>query len=343
MTRTLRARRDPGLWTLDFGLCAANLVRFPQGMEILDLRQVRARDLESLLEEENLVWREQLRWDYTSSADLIKRFVEARALTGYAALEEGRAVGYSFFVYEEYKGLIGNLFVSRHYCGGTESQLLTHVIETMQETPGIRRIEAQLMNFGAGSLEATFRRERFQTYGRKFMMVELVKAATLEPRALLDVEVLPWNDRHFDEAASLITAAYRHHVDSEINDQYRTTAGAVRFLKNIIQFPGCGSFYGAGSLLAFHRRTGMLSGMILTSVVHPDVGHVTQVCVAPGLHGEGIGYELMRRSLEAFRADRFAGVSLTVTAANRRAVELYDRMGFQTLKEFCAYVWNASS
>jgi len=309
-------------------------------MEILDLRQVRSHHLASLLEEENRLWREQLRWDYSSSADLIRRFVDARALPGYAALEEGRAVGYSFFVYEDYKGLIGNLFVSGPYSGPTEPRLLTHVIETMQETPGIRRIEAQLMMFGPGSLEPTFRRERFQTYDRQFMMLELKQAAPYPARNVPQAEMAPWHEGYFDEAATLIVRAYRHHVDSQINDQYRTVSGASRFLRNIIHYPGCGSFYGPASFLAFHRKTGMLCGLILTSVVCQDVGHVTQVCVAPEFHGAGIGYELMRLGVESFRAARFAAVSLTVTSANLRAVELYRRMGFETLKEFSAYVWD---
>lgn len=311
-------------------------------MEILDLRQVCSRDLETLLEEEKHLWREQLRWDYSSSSDLIRRFVDARALAGYAALDQGRAVGYSFFVYEDHKGLIGNLFVSGPYCGATEGQLLTHVIETMQETPGIRRIEAQLMTFGASSLEPTFRREHFQTFRRQFMLLELKQAGKLPAKTLVETEVRPWHERYFDDAGALITRAYRDHVDTEINDQYRTTSGATRFLKNIINYPGCGTFYPTASLLAFHQRTGMLCGMVLTSLVHSEVGHVTQVCVAPEFHGAGIGYELIRRSSEAFRGAGFAGVSLTVTSANHRAVRLYERMGFRTLKEFSAYVWDAA-
>lgn len=309
-------------------------------MEILDLRQLRAQDLESLLQEETRVWREQLRWDYRSSADLIRRFVDARALPGYVALDDGRTVGYSFFVYEDYKGLIGNLFVSRPYCGSTEGRLLTHVIETMQETPGIRRIEAQLMTFWPGSLEAVFSQEHFQAYTRQFMLLELNVSLVLPARETPAMEFVPWNERFFDPAADLIVRAYRDHVDSEINDQYCSLPGAVRFLRNIIHYPGCGSFHQDGSFLAFHRQTGVLCGIVLTSVVAPGIGHVTQVCVIPEYQGAGVGYELMRRGIGGFRESGFSGVSLTVTAANRQAVLLYERMNFRTLKQFSAFVWN---
>ena len=39
-------------------------------------------------------------------------------------------------------------------------------------------------------------------------------------------------------------------MDSEINDQYRTLSGSLRFLNNIVRFPGCGTFDPEGSFVA---------------------------------------------------------------------------------------------
>ncbi len=311
-------------------------------MEILDLRQIRAHDLEPLLEEEKSLWREQLFWDYSGSADLIKRFVDSRALSGYAAIEDGRTVGYTFFVYEDYKGLIGDLFVARPFRGPTELRLLGHVIETMQCTPGVRRIEAQLMTFGAGALETSFRQESFRAYTRKFMLLEIgAESPRLAPRPTPGIDFLPWSDRFYEEAAALITRAYHNHVDSLINDQYRSLAGATRFLRSVMNYPGCGVFHPQASCVAHHRGLGMACGLILTSVVSQGVGHVTQICAAPEFRGVGLGYELMRRAVESFREAGFRGLSLTVTSANGPAVELYERLGFRTLREFSAFVWDA--
>ena len=69
-----------------------------------------------------------------------------------------------------------------------------------------------------------------------------------------------WSERKQDEAATLIATAYRGHVDSEINDQYRSPAGARRFLMNIVQFPGCGAFFQPASYVAVDPGTGRLSG-----------------------------------------------------------------------------------
>src|SRR6516164_6665124 len=81
-------------------------------MNIIDLRQTTVRQLEPLLLEEASHWRDELHWDYRSALDLIKRFLDAHALSGYVAAENNLAVGYSFYVLEDYKGLIGGLYVS---------------------------------------------------------------------------------------------------------------------------------------------------------------------------------------------------------------------------------------
>ena len=42
---------------------------------------------------------------------MILRYMDAKFLPGYAAVSRGKVFGYSFFVYENNKGVIGDLFV----------------------------------------------------------------------------------------------------------------------------------------------------------------------------------------------------------------------------------------
>jgi len=113
----------------------------------------------------------------------------------------------------------------------------------------------------------------------------------------------------------------------------------VRFLNNIVRFPGCGIFDAEASFVALHRPTRSLVGVILCSRVKNDVGHVTQVCVVPELRGHGIGEKLLAASTQALRQRGFELLSLTVTQANERAVLLYERLGFSTTRVFDAFVW----
>jgi len=156
------------------------------------------------------------------------------------------------------------------------------------------------------------------------------------------IRVENWTARSQEDAAHLIAAAYQGHVDGEVNDQYRSAAGARRFLMNIIQYPGCGAFFQPGSYLAFHPDNGRLCGLSLSSLVAVDVGHITQICAAPWAKGSGVGYELLRHTMQALARHGCRKVSLTVTATNSNAIRLYERVGFSTHRRFTACVWEGS-
>ena len=80
----------------------------------------------------------------------------------------------------------------------------------------------------------------------------------------------------------------KSHVDATINDQYNSVTGARRFINNIVQYPGCGSFFPPASLVA-DRPDGGMAGVIFGSLVAADTGHITQVCVLPAHKGQGVG------------------------------------------------------
>jgi ribosomal protein S18 acetylase RimI-like enzyme len=48
---------------------------------------------------------------------------------------------------------------------------------------------------------------------------------------------------------------------------------------------------------------------------------------------------LMQASADALRSQKFSELTLTVTSDNRPAVQLYERLGFTTIKSFTAGVW----
>ena len=76
--------------TTGAGLMAVrNPIRPATGAEILDLRHFSSADLRPLLDEEVEVWGETLAWDYRSSSEMILRYVDAKILPGYAAVERG--------------------------------------------------------------------------------------------------------------------------------------------------------------------------------------------------------------------------------------------------------------
>jgi ribosomal protein S18 acetylase RimI-like enzyme len=308
-------------------------------MNIVDLRQISVRQVEPLLEEEARHWRDELHWDYRSALDLIKRFLEAHALCGCAAFENGTAAGYSFYVLEEQKGLIGGLYVSAKYQQAVIGRrLLDEMLYSMRAVPQLTRIEAQLMPFG-GPVEEPLRDLGFRLYTRQFMLYDLQKSSSVRTGTSAGMRLDRWNDRFFEPCAKLIYLCYMDHVDGEINDQYRSRGGALKFLKNIILLPGCGQFVPGASFVLREPGSDDLVAAVLTSEVASGVGHTTQICVLPGYQGHGLGRMLMQSSAEALRAAKFRELTLTVTSENHSAVQLYEKLGFTTIRTFTAGVW----
>ncbi len=317
----------------------------PAQLEVLDLRHFSAAALRPLLEEEAAKWERRLLWDYTRSIELLLEYVDSRSLTGYVALKQGRVAGYAFGVCEAAKAVMGDVYAFGE--GERESnpvcdRLLGHLIETLQATPGVGRVESQLLLFPSGALRSPFHLAGFRAFPRCFMLCDLgrwVAPEKIQVPALQGFRIERWQPEAYLPAAALIQQAYLGHTDSEINDQYRTLTGAQRFLHNIVHFPGCGIFDPANSWVLRAADSGEMEGMLLCSRVRGDAAHITQLCVRSAMRGRGLGAALLRHALQAMAGSGLRTVSLTVTEYNRQAMRLYEGYGFRVLERFEAWVW----
>ncbi len=316
-------------------------------LEILDLRHFSASHLRPVLEAESRAWNDRLRWDFRASANLLLQYLDSRLLPGYVAIENGRICGYVFCVYESEKALVGDVFAmpsaaNPESATDVERRLLEHMIELLQGSPGVDRIESQLLLRPHGTHRQTILQAGFETYERLFMELELDSPLLNEavPSGGMEgLELRTWRDSDFSAAGHLIAHAYEGHLDGVINDQYRTVAGSMRFLHNIVRFPGCGLFDASASrVLAYRDREG-IAALLLCSRVRDEVGHVTQICVSPRYRRRGFGAWLLAECSRALRGKGFQALTLTVTRRNADAVALYHRSGFVTRQTFDAMVW----
>ena len=196
---------------------------------LVDLRSVSAAALSRLLEEEAAVWRKEFSWDFRPSADLVRKFVDMRALTGCAVVRGGQAVGYSYYVCEDGKGLIGDLFVSPSpHQAQDENALLTAILDALWRTPGVDRIETQLMMLRHPLSRSVPYARWFSSHPRQFYEVDLSRIAPARESGGTVPPIIPWSESRQEEAAELIAHSYADHIDSQINDQYRSIAGARR-------------------------------------------------------------------------------------------------------------------
>ena len=320
-------------------------------LEILDLRHFSARQLRPLLETESRVWEHRLRWNYQSSTELLLQYLDSRILPGFVALDRGRICGFTFCVYEGQKAVVGDAFAIANDTAQmlqTTQTLLHQLLQLLQNSPGIQRIESQLLLYDAGSINEAFLAAGFTMYSRLFMERDLTPSAEAprSPSPALNlpanIELLRWSTDHYQAAAELIHECYLGHVDARINDQYCSLHGSLRFLHNIVRFPGCGVFEPNASWVLRDRHSGGLVGMLLCSRVAGDVAHVTQLCITPAWRGHGLGRALIDHCIHNLARAGFAAITLTVTEANEQAVKLYEKHGFFTRHRFDAMVLDRS-
>jgi ribosomal protein S18 acetylase RimI-like enzyme len=311
-------------------------------LEILDLRHFSARQLRPLLETESRVWEQRLRWNYQSSTELLLQYLDSRILPGFVALDRGRICGFTFCVYEGQKAVVGDAFAIANEPAQViqiTQLLLHHLLQLLQHSPTIQRVESQLLLYDAGSIDGPFLASGFTMYPRLFMEYDLpphlpAHASDLPPH----IELLSWSSDHYQAAAELIHESYLGHIDARINDQYCSLHGSLRFLHNIVRFPGCGVFDPDASWVLRDKSNGALIGMLLCSRVASDVAHITQLCVATPYRGQRLGLALLVHCVHHLIRSGFAAITLTVTEANHQAVKLYQDSGFFVRHRFDAMV-----
>lgn len=311
----------------------------PPSPALVELGALSAAELGPLLEEEKARWLALLHWDFSPLAELILHYAGTGSLEGFALLDGGVTVGYAYYVAEGSKGLIGDFFVRDAWRSpANENRLLAAVVGRLRRMPWLERIEAQLMHLATRGSQLAAGGLSPHAYPRQFMMARLEGQEARTSHVPAGLQFAPWSSWWTDEAAQLIAEAYRGHIDSEINNQYQTKAGARRFLDNIVRYPGCGDFAPDCSWVALDSD-GALAGACFATRIGPGAGHVAQICVAPPWQGRGVGGELLRRSLSSFRTGGLTEASLTVTSSNTRAVRLYEKYGFRAVHHFDALVW----
>jgi ribosomal protein S18 acetylase RimI-like enzyme len=313
---------------------------------IENLRAIQPGSLQPLLEEEQRNWRSRLHWDFSASAELVRRYVNVHALDGLVLLCGAEVTGYCYWVTEEHKALIGDLYVRDVWRGAaSQGQLLDEAIQALRRSASlpalaIRRVESQLMQLANPEQLEWDEGERPLEFSRVFMLAPLEQRARWRAVSFGETaRVVSWGAVWMESTAELVAAVYQGHVDSLINDQYRSPAGAARFLRNIIHFPGCGVFQSEASFVAIDESGDLLGGVIATRVA-PETGHIAQICVRPDWQGRGLGYELLRRAMQALRQCGCDEVSLTVTESNEQALRLYRHMGFHSIHRFQALIWD---
>jgi ribosomal protein S18 acetylase RimI-like enzyme len=307
-------------------------------MRLVPLSSFRSLGLSDLFTEEREEWASRLRWDYREPQKLISAMLDIETLPGFVAMEDGIPVGYSFYLKEPMRGLIGACFVRKDCEGrGIEERLLAEMLSALKANPAVRRIESQFMNFRRWAISEFFARNGFDRYERCFML----KSGLAVPGQEISnsLKLRQWTSGDLEEAARLTVKAYELATDRHLTYHYQSFEACRDFLSSLILRPGCGRFLPEASYSARDEISGDLIGYVLSSRISHQDGHIPQIVVATKHQGKGAGSALLSRAIRYLGLNGYQTVSLSVTEANTAAMSLYARFGFARQFRFPAFVW----
>jgi ribosomal protein S18 acetylase RimI-like enzyme len=290
-----------------------------------------------LMDEEEHAWMSDLGWDYSPIRQILVSFINQKLLPGFGAARENELLGYTYFLVNQSKGIIGAIYASKASpLQEIVENLISLTISALKNDKQIKRVESQIMPFNGVNLTDCFIPHGFQHYRRHYLNLNL---GDYRPARLQTVEKLaPWNSTHLRQAAEMTAISYRDQTDAVMCEDYRTLAGCESYLRSLVENPGCGVFMPETSFMCLDEHQS-LCGFVMGCQISKGVGMIPQIAVHPSFQGRGVGNALVQRSFERYRQLGFHTVTLTVTEQNWRAAAWYQRLGFKTLKEFGAYIW----
>lgn len=216
-----------------------------------------------------------------------------------------------------------------------------HALPELEEALVLRAIK-DLRQRGASCVLAEFmptsdfdglqvlRHEGFRCFPREFMQCPIgdsVRAAGI--RAILRSTA--------EAAAECIVAAYRGEEERLLHRETHDVPHAAALVQRAL----AGEFGSTGPKMNVGVwEGGTCMAMALGCVLAPGLGFTIQVATRPGAQGRGLARALLHAQHAAFRAAHCHAATLAVTSANVRARALYERMGYRTVRDFTAWVWN---
>jgi ribosomal protein S18 acetylase RimI-like enzyme len=303
-----------------------------------NLSNVELPVVESILVEEVELWAAHLKWDYSATSEFLRNYIKTGLLPGVVLFDNEQAVGYAYFVVDNDRAIIGNIFVPRKFWGQGYEEFITRGLCTaIQETDVINRIESQIMLFSGADISSAFREAGFTIFPRNFLSLSLAswESSKKQPKGFA---ISHWKSQILAESSRLVVDSYKGTVDNILSSSFSTYAKGEEFVYNLVHRSGCGDFLPRITAVALGEN-GKVAGVSLATRLADKVGHLPQISVSPEFQGHGIGNYVVDQSLQRFKNAGYSEVSLTVTEENSKADSWYRRLGFEQVLAFNAYLW----
>jgi ribosomal protein S18 acetylase RimI-like enzyme len=145
-------------------------------------------------------------------------------------------------------------------------------------------------------------------------------------------------DDVIDGMAEVLAAAYANRPGRELHPEVETFSAARDFVVSIVAGEYGTRFPGHIQVLRAKNR---VAGFAVGAAPGDGVAFLVHVAVAPEFQNRGYGGRVVRAFLRSAGAAGYPRTALGVTTANP-ARHLYERLGFQSLRQVEVYTWSQS-
>lgn len=171
------------------------------------------------------------------------------------------------------------------------------------------------------------------TYYKRFRMEINLAGRVFPPRLVpKDYGLVPWDESLLEAFAAAKFESFKGELDSNVFPSLSTLEGCRQLMADIVTKPG---FQPGATWLAIYSPPGQepeYCGTIQGIRDKFGWGAIQNVGITAVHRNRGLGTALLYRCLDGFRRAGLFLAHLEVTAENRRAISLYRRLGFVTVK-----------
>ena len=172
-------------------------------------------------------------------------------------------------------------------------------------------------------------------YIKRYQMVyDLVKRPVSPPELPSGFVWVPWSPALLNVHAEVKYRSFCNERDADLFPSFSTLDNCRRLMDSIVSRAGflSDTTWLIGLTPPPNSRRREFCATIQGLQHSPDAGGIQNVAVLPGFRRQGLGEALVRKALYGFWQNSIRKVVLHVTADNHTAVQLYLRLGFQTLQ-----------
>jgi len=299
--------------------------------KLVEIRHVQPAAVEALVRAEVQECSTRLGWERPDLPEQLRSLLHRRRLAGWVLQVDGVASGKVLVGEQAGVGSLEMAYVLPS-CRDEDhlAWLLGSAAGQFLDNDTDQRLEAGLFPFQRADIGSRLRQAGFSEMWRDYMALENPPAG-----GPADPRLECWPADH-EEMARLLLLSYGESPDARASHFYRTLPGCRAYLQALLSGGECGGV--SLPLSGVYRDIkGQLTGLVLGTLLAPDVAHLAQIAVRPDCRGSGLGGLLLGHFLEAARRQGVSRMTLIASRENDVAYSWYRRLGFQPVEPYVCY------